>query len=32
MILPNKRITAIIQVQRLDTKNLIRGIRNKKGY
>ena len=29
MILSNKIITDIIQVQRLDTKNLIRGIKNK---
>ena len=28
MILPNKRITAITRAQRLDAKNLIRGIRN----
>ena len=28
MILPSKRITATIQVQRLDTENLIGGIRD----
>ena len=32
MILPSKKITAIAQARRLDTKNLIGGIRNNKGY
>ena len=32
MISPNKRITDITQVQHLDTKDLIKGSRNDKGY
>ena len=32
MILLNKKITAIIRVQYLDTKDLTGGIRNKEGY
>ena len=32
MISLNKRITATIQVRRLDAKDLIRGIRNNKDY
>ena len=32
MILPRERITATTQARRLDTKDLIGGIRNKKGH
>ena len=32
MTSPSEKITAIIQVQRLNAKDLIRGIRNKKSY
>ena len=32
MILLSKRITATIWARHLDTKDLIRGIRNKEGY
>ena len=32
MISPSKKITATVWAQRLDTKDLIRGIRNKEGY
>ena len=32
IISPSKRIVAIIQVQRSDAKDLIRGIRNKEGH
>ena len=32
MISPSKRITATTQARRLDTKDLIRGIRNNKGH
>ena len=32
MILPRERITATTRARRLDTKDLIGGIRNKKGH
>ena len=32
MISPNKSITATVQARRLDAKDLIRGIKNNKGY